>query len=201
MYILSHLFFSASHSVNVNVVLALCPWYIRISISTWPQAGGPLSIPVKVVSATHWADIKRWDSPLWRYHVFCMCKRSDVSSSAGKTLLGERKTWFLTVCDPNPSPLYIHTHTFLLLSCLSSHLAFPCGKGFTHVLFEARSYSAVPSVILLLIKPPSRVMVRAEAANISKASACTVIHVHKSHVFHLITLFTASIINIYVLCF
>lgn len=175
-------FLSASHSVNFNVLLALCPWYIRISISIWPQAGGPLCIPVIMVSATHQPEINRWDSPLWLYHL-CPAGVNEVRFLLlqGRLCLVRERHDFLWSHSVLPMlPLFTYTlvHTLFssLHSCSSSHSACPHGRGFTHVLSEARSYSAVPSVILLLIKPPSWVMVGVEAlyftVNISKGRAC-----------------------------
>lgn len=138
---ISPTFFSASLSVNVNLVHALCPWYIRISISIWLQAGGQLCIPVTVVSTTHRADMNREDSPLWLYHL-CPARLNEarISASAKKTLPGERKMWFLpvTLCLPCYLSLQIHlysdTHTFLF--SLTHPLTQPAlvGEG-SHVYF------------------------------------------------------------------
>lgn len=187
-------FFSASLSVNVNLVHALCPWYIRISISIWLQAGGPLCIPVTVVSTTHRADINREDSPLWLYH-FCPAHLNGarISASAKKTLPGERKMWCHSVLAVLPlitnTLVLRHTH-FSLLSYSSSHSACPCGRGFTRVLSGARSYGAVPSVILLLIKAPIQSYDRGWRALFLQwilAKPGHVMCAHKANVFNFIT--------------
>lgn len=112
-------FFSISHSVSVNVVLALCPWYFRISTrSMWLEAGGLLCIHVTVMSATQWADINRWNSPLQLYH---LCSHSAYVNWVRFTLLqwntlpGKRHVFLIS-----PPILPLFTYTFAPTQIFSS---------------------------------------------------------------------------------
>lgn len=181
------------------MVLALSPWYIRISVSIWLQAGGPLCIPVTVMSATHQADINKWNSPLQLYHLCPVCVNGVRFPLLQERLVLVRgRKDFLLFYPVLPLFKYtlVLTHALFscLLSCSSSHSAYPRGRGFTHVLSWGQELQCSAICYIAFNKNPHPELWYGLKSFILQRIIANQNMLKHAHVYHLFSQFTPSVL-------